>query len=59
MSASNWPIIYPHYVPANSSFIELMKGAYKAVTQCAGVKSGEKVVISDDWQSTLKISHKN
>lgn len=44
----NWPITYPHYVPAPSSFIELMKGATKVITQCAAVKPGEKVVISTD-----------
>jgi len=47
MGSENWPITYPHYVPASSSFIELMKGATKAV-QCAGVKPGENVVISTD-----------
>ncbi|MHB8917457.1 MAG: aminopeptidase [Desulfocucumaceae bacterium] len=48
MSQDNWPISYPHYVPGPSSFIELMRGAKKAVEQCAAVKPGEKVVISTD-----------
>ena len=45
---NGWPIQYLHYVPASSSFMEMMRGAHKAVTQCAGVKAGEKVVISTD-----------
>lgn len=48
MPQDNWPITYPHYVPGPSSFIELMRGAKKAVEQCAAVKPGEKVVISTD-----------
>lgn len=48
MPQDNWPILYPHYVPAPSSFIEMMRGAKKAVEQCAAVKPGEKVVISTD-----------
>lgn len=48
MAGNNWPITYPHYVPAPSSFIELMKGASKVVNQCAAIKEGEKVVISTD-----------
>ena len=43
-----WPIEYFHYIPATSSFIEMMRGATKAMTQCAGVKPGENVVISCD-----------
>lgn len=45
---ANWPIAYEHYVPASSSFVEMMRGATKAVQQCAAVKPGEKVVISTD-----------
>jgi 2,5-dihydroxypyridine 5,6-dioxygenase len=44
----SWPIDYFHYVPAPSSFIEMMPGAMKAMTQCAGVKPGENVVIACD-----------
>jgi len=44
----SWPIAYPHYIPATSSFIEMMRGAKKAIEQCAGVKPGETVVISTD-----------
>jgi leucyl aminopeptidase (aminopeptidase T) len=43
-----WPIIYHHYIPASSSFIEMMRGARKIVEHCAGVKPGENVVISTD-----------
>lgn len=28
-----WPIEYFHYIPASSSFIEMMPGARKAMTQ--------------------------
>lgn len=48
MSSNEWPISYLHYVPSFSSSIEMMRGAMKAVQQCAGVKKGEKVVISTD-----------
>lgn len=48
MASDNWRITYEHYIPASSSFIELMKGATKAVVECAAVKPGEKVVISTD-----------
>lgn len=44
----SWPITYHHYVPQPSSFIEMMRGAMKAVQQCAAVKPGENVVISTD-----------
>lgn len=44
----SWPISYHHYVPAPSSFIEMIRGARKMVEQCAGVKPGENVVISTD-----------
>ena len=44
----SWPIEHFHYIPAPSSFIEMMPGAMKAVTQCAGVKPGENVVIACD-----------
>jgi 2,5-dihydroxypyridine 5,6-dioxygenase len=44
----SWPIEYFHYVPAPSSFIEMMPGAMKAMTQCAAVKPGENVVIACD-----------
>ena len=44
----SWPIEHFHYVPAPSSFIEMMPGAMKAMTQCAGVKPGENVVITCD-----------
>jgi leucyl aminopeptidase (aminopeptidase T) len=43
-----WPIEHFHYIPAPSSFIEMMPGAMKAMTQCAGVKQGENVVIACD-----------
>ena len=43
-----WPIEHFHYTPAPSSFIEMMPGAMKAMTQCAGVKPGENVVIACD-----------
>jgi 2,5-dihydroxypyridine 5,6-dioxygenase len=43
-----WPIEHFHYIPAPSSFIEMMPGAMKAMTQCAGVKPGENVVIACD-----------
>jgi len=43
----DWPIAYLHYVPAPSSFIEMMRGAMRAM-DCAGVKPGENVVISTD-----------
>ena len=42
-----WPIEHFHYIPGPSSFIE-MPGAMKAMTQCAGVKEGENVVIACD-----------
>lgn len=48
MSANEWFIPYLHYLPGPSSPIEMMRGALKAVQQCAGVKKGEKVVISTD-----------
>ena len=38
----SWPIEHFHYIPAPSSFIEMMPGAMKAMTQCAGVRQGEK-----------------
>ena len=44
----SWPIEHFHYMPAPSSFIEMMPGALKAVSQCAGVKPGENVVIACD-----------
>ncbi|MCW3991251.1 MAG: aminopeptidase [Candidatus Bathyarchaeota archaeon] len=44
----SWPISYHHYVPAPSSFIEMMRGARKIVEECAGVREGENVVISTD-----------
>jgi leucyl aminopeptidase (aminopeptidase T) len=43
-----WPIEHLHYMPASSSFIEMMPGAMKAMTQCAAVKPGENVVIACD-----------
>jgi leucyl aminopeptidase (aminopeptidase T) len=42
-----WPIGYLHYMPDSSSFIEMMRGALRAM-DCAGVKAGENVVISTD-----------
>jgi len=42
-----WPIDYLHYVPGSSSFIEMMRGAMRAM-DCAGAKPGENVVISTD-----------
>ncbi len=42
-----WPIAYLHYVPDSSRFIEMMRGAMKAM-DCAGVQPGENVVISTD-----------
>jgi 2,5-dihydroxypyridine 5,6-dioxygenase len=44
----SWPIEHFHYLPAPSSFIEMMPGAVKAINQCAGVKPGENVVIACD-----------
>jgi len=44
----SWPIEHFHYIPGPSSFIEMMRGAMKAMTQCAGVKPGENVVIACD-----------
>jgi 2,5-dihydroxypyridine 5,6-dioxygenase len=44
----SWPIEHFHYIPAPSSFIEMMPGAMKAMTQCAAVKPGENVVIACD-----------
>lgn len=44
----SWPIEHFHYVPAPSSFIEMMPGAMKAMTQCAAVQPGENVVIACD-----------
>jgi len=46
--SNEWPIHQYHYMPASSSFIEMMRGALKVVQQCAAVKPGEKVVISTD-----------
>ncbi len=48
MSSNEWPIQQFHYVPATSSIVEMMKGTIRVVQQCAGVKPGEKVVISTD-----------
>jgi 2,5-dihydroxypyridine 5,6-dioxygenase len=42
-----WPIDYLHYVPAPSSFVEMMRGAMRAM-DCAGAQPGENVVISTD-----------
>ncbi|HJX37567.1 MAG TPA: leucyl aminopeptidase [Anaerolineae bacterium] len=42
-----WPIAYLHYVPDSSLFIEMMRGAMRAM-DCAAVKPGENVVISTD-----------
>jgi leucyl aminopeptidase (aminopeptidase T) len=42
-----WPIAYLHYLPSSSRFIEMMRGAMKAM-DCAAVKPGENVVISTD-----------
>ena len=44
----SWPIEHFHYIPAPSSFIEMMPGAVKAMTQCAAVQPGENVVIACD-----------
>jgi len=44
----SFPIEYFHYTPAPTSFIEMVRGAMKAMTQCAGVKEGENVVIACD-----------
>ncbi len=43
-----WPIEHFHYIPSPSSFIEMMPGAMKAMTQCAAVQPGENVVIACD-----------
>jgi 2,5-dihydroxypyridine 5,6-dioxygenase len=43
----DWNIAYPHYMPAPSSFVEMMRGAFKAM-DCAAVKPGENVVILAD-----------
>ncbi len=42
-----WPISYLHYVPGSSSWIEMMRGAMRAM-DCAGARPGENVVISTD-----------
>lgn len=47
-----WPIEYFHYTPGPSSIIEMIRGATKAMTQCAGVKEGENVVIACDTNKT-------
>ena len=44
----SWPIEHFHYIPAPSSFIEMMPGAMKIMTQCAAVKPDENVVIACD-----------
>ncbi len=44
----SWPIEHFHYIPAPSSFIEMMPGAMKVMSQCAAVKPGENVVITCD-----------
>jgi leucyl aminopeptidase (aminopeptidase T) len=44
----SWPIEHFHYIPGPSSFIEMMPGAMKTMTQCAAVKPGENVVIACD-----------
>ena len=44
----SWPIQHFHYMPAASSFIEMMPGAMKAMTQCAGLQPGENVTIACD-----------
>ena len=43
-----WPIEHFHYMPAPSSFIEMIPGCMKAMTQCAAVQPGENVVIACD-----------
>ncbi len=43
-----WPIKHQHYVPASSSFIEMMRGAMKVMEQCGRVQKGENVVIACD-----------
>ena len=43
----DWPISYLHYVPESSSFIEMIRGAMRAM-ECAGAAPGENVVISAD-----------
>jgi 2,5-dihydroxypyridine 5,6-dioxygenase len=42
-----WPIAYMHYMPGPSSFVQMMRGAMRAM-DCAGAKPGENVVISTD-----------
>jgi leucyl aminopeptidase (aminopeptidase T) len=42
-----WPIAYMHYVPGSSSFVQMMRGAMRAMS-CAGARPGENVVISTD-----------
>jgi leucyl aminopeptidase (aminopeptidase T) len=44
----SWPVEHFHYIPAPSSFIEMMPGAMKVMSQCAAVKPGENVVITCD-----------
>lgn len=43
----DWPISYLHYLPGPSSWIEMMRGAMRAM-DCAGARPGENVVISTD-----------
>jgi hypothetical protein len=42
----SWPTEHFHYLPGPSCFIEMMRGALKAMTQCAGVKPDENVMIA-------------
>ena len=44
----SWSIEHFHYIPSPSSIVEMTRGAFKAMAQCAGVKPGENVVIACD-----------
>lgn len=47
-SAGVWPIEYSHYVPGDSLRSEMMRGCYKIVMECGGIKKDENVIISCD-----------
>jgi len=54
-SAGLWPIAYSHYMPGESLRCEMMRGCYKMVTECGGIKANENVIISTDMNK-LRIS---
>ena len=40
----SWPIEHFHYMPAPSSFVEMMPGAVKSLNQCAGPLPAKSVI---------------